>query len=70
MDTKLEYANRAIAVKSAQGCVGENKTRSLNTRNCDVGNDNIKQAVETREIIARMKPDLLSKLKSVATGAA
>ena len=70
METKLEYADRAIAVKSAQGCVGENKIRSLNTRNRDVGNDNIKQAVETREIIARMKPDLLSKLKSVATGAA
>ena len=50
--------------------VGENKVGSLNTGNLDVGIDNIKQAVDTREIIARVKPDLLSRLKSVAAGAA
>ena len=41
-------------------CVGENKVRSLNTGNCDVGSDDIKQVVDTRKIIACMKPDLLS----------
>ena len=40
--------------------VGENKGRSLNTGNCDVVSDNIKHDVETREKIARVKPDLLS----------
>ena len=70
METKTEDADRAIAVESAQECVGENKVGSLNTGNLDVGSDNIKQAVDTREIIARVKPDLLSRLKSVAAGAA
>ena len=70
METKTEDADRAIAVESAQECVGENKVRSLNTVNCDVGSDDIKQAVDTRKIIARMKPDLLSGLKSVTAGAA
>ena len=50
--------------------VGENKVRSLNTGNCDIGSDEIQQAVNTREIIVRVKPDLLSRLKSVAAGAA
>ena len=50
--------------------VGENKVGSLNMGNRDVGSDDIKQAVDTREIIARVKPDLLSRLKSVAAGAA
>ena len=50
--------------------VGENKVGSLNTGNLDVGSDNIKQAVDTREIIAHVKPDLLSQLKSVVAGAA
>ena len=52
METKMEDANRAIAVESAQECVGENKFRSLNMGNRDVGSDNIKQAVDTRKIIA------------------
>ena len=50
--------------------VGENKVTSLNMGNRDVGSDNIKQAVDTRKIIAQVKPDLLSRLKSVAAGAA
>ena len=66
----MEDANRAIAVESAQEYVGENKVGSLNTGNRDVGSDNINQAVETRNIISRVKPDLLSRIKSVAEGAA
>ena len=31
MKTKMEDADRAIAVESAQECVGENKVGSLNT---------------------------------------
>ena len=50
--------------------VGENKVSSLNTGNRDVVSDNIKQDVGTREIIAPVKPDLLSQLKLVAAGAA
>ena len=59
-----------IAVKSAQDCVGENKDGSLNTGNRDVGSVDIKQVVYTRKIIARVKPDLLSRIKSVAAGEA
>ena len=66
----MEDANRAIAVESAQEYVGENKVGSLNTGNCDVGSDNINQAVETRNIISRVKPDLLSRPNSVVAGAA
>ena len=50
--------------------VGENKVGSLNTGNYDVGSDDINQAVDTREIISHVKPDLLSRLKLVAAGAA
>ena len=70
METNTEDSDRAIAIKSSQECVGENKVRSLNTRNRDVGSDDIKQAVDTREIISRVKPELLSRLKSVDAGAA
>ena len=49
---------------------GNNKVGRLNTGSCDVGNDDVNKAVYTREIISRVKPDLLSRLKSVATGAA
>ena len=49
--------------------VDENKVGSLNTGNCDVGSDDIKKTVDTREIITLVKPDLLSRLKSVAAGA-
>ena len=38
--------------------------------NRDVGSDDINQAVEMRDIILRVKPNLLSRLKSVAAGAA
>ena len=60
------HSDRVIVVESAQKCVGENKVGSLNTVNRDVGSDDIKQVVDTHEIITRVKPDLLSRLKSVA----
>ena len=69
MERKTEDANHAIAVGSAQECVGENKVGSINTGNRDVGSDDTKQAVDTCKIISRVKPDLLSQLKSVAAGA-
>ena len=60
METNTKDADHVIAVKSAQECVGENKVGSLNTGNRDVGSDDINQAVDTREIILCVKPDLLS----------
>ena len=50
--------------------VGNVKVGSLNTGNRDVGKDDVNNAVDTREIILRVKSDLLSRLKSVAAGAA
>ena len=41
METKTEEADCAIEVESAHECVGENKVRSLNTGNRDVGSDDI-----------------------------
>ena len=70
METKTEDNDRVIAVGSSQECVVGNKVGSLNTGYRDVGSDNINQDVDTREIILRMKPYLLSRLKSVAAGAA
>ena len=66
MEASPEDADHAIAVESAQECVGENKVGGLNMGNRDVGSDDIKQAVDTREIISRVKPDLLCRQKSVA----
>ena len=60
MVAKTEDADRAIAVESAQECVaGDDKVGSLNTGNRDVGSD-VNKAVDTRKIILRVKPDLLS----------
>ena len=42
METKTKDANRAIAVKSAQECVGENKVGSQKKGNLDIGSDDIK----------------------------
>ena len=70
MEAKTEDADRVIAVESVQECVaGNNKVGSLNTGNHDVDSDDVNKAVDTREIISRLKPDLLSRLKSVAAGA-
>ena len=49
---------------------GDDKVGILNTGNRDVGSDKVNKAVDMGEIISRMKPDLLSRLKSVAAGAA
>ena len=71
MEAKTENADRAIAFESAQECVvGNDKVGSLNTGNHDVGSDNANNAVDTRKITLRAKSDLLSRLKSVAKGAA
>ena len=71
MEANTEDTNRPIAVKSAQECVVVNdKVGILNTGNHDVGSDDTNIAVDTSEIIPRIKPELLSRLKSVATGAA
>ena len=70
METKTEDAYHAIAIELAQECADENKVGILNTGLRDVGSGDIIQAVDTREIILRVKPDLLSRLKSVAAEAA
>ena len=71
MEAKTEDADRAIAVESAQECVvGNYKVGSLNTGNRDVESDDVNNDVVTRKIILRVNPDLLSRLKSVAAGAA
>ena len=71
MEDKTKDADRAIAVESEQECLaGNNKVVSLNTGNCDVGSDEVNSGVDTREIISRVKQDLLSRLNSVAAGAA
>ena len=71
MEIKTENADRAKAVKSAQECVVENeKVGSLNTVNHDVGSGNFHNAIDMRDIILCMKPDLLSRLRLVAAGSA
>ena len=70
-EENIEDADRAIAVESVQECIaGNNKVRRRNTGNRDLGSDDINRAVDTCKIILHMKPDLLSRLKSVAAGAA
>ena len=70
LEEKTEYSDRAKAVESAQECVvGNDKVGSLNTGKCYVDSDDVKNTVDTCEIISRVKPDLLSRLKSVAVGA-
>ena len=54
-----------------QECDVENKkVVSLNTVNRDVVSDNINNIVDTRNITLCVEPDLLSQLKSMASGAA
>ena len=53
-----------------QTVVVNNKFGSLNTGNRDVGSDNVNNTVYTLKIILRVKPDLLSRLKSVDAGEA
>ena len=71
MEARKENADRAKVVESAQECVVKNdKFGSLNNVNCNVGSDDINNTVDTRYIISRVKPYLLSQLNSVAAGAA
>ena len=71
MEIKTENADRAKAVESAQECVMENeKFRSLNMVNNDVGSDYLRNAVDTCDIILRVKPDLLSLLMLMSAGSA
>ena len=71
IEAKTEDADRAMTVESAQEfVVGNDKFGILNTGNCDIGSDDVNNTVDTREIILRVKSDLLSGLKSVAAGAA
>ena len=70
-EEKTEDADCTKAVESVQECVvGNEKVRSLNTVNCDLGSDSVNNTVDTCDIILRIKPELLIQLKSVATGAA
>ena len=50
--------------------IGNDKVGILNIINRDVGSDDVNNAIDTREIILRVKLDLLSRLKSVAARAA
>ena len=60
MEAKIEDADSAIAVESAQECVaGNNKAGSLNRGNRDVGGYNVNQSVDTHKIISRVKPEFL-----------
>ena len=71
MEIKTENSYREKSVKSMHVCVVENeKSGSLNTENRDVGSDNFHNTVDTRDIISRVKPGLLSRLRSMAAGAA
>ena len=61
MEIKTENADRVKVVKSAQECVVENeKVGILNTVNHDLGSDEFHNAVDMRNIISRVKLDLLS----------
>ena len=71
MKDKTVRTDHAKLVKSAQECVVENeKVGSLNTGNCDVGSDGVRRTVDTRDIISRVNPEILSRQRSVAAGAA
>ena len=59
-----------VVLREGPVVVVNDKVRSLNTLNRDVGSDDVNNGVETRKIISCIKPDLLSRLKSVAAGAA
>ena len=60
-EKKIESADHAKSEESPQECVAENeKVGSLNTGNRDVGSDNVRHTVDTRYVIARTKPHLLS----------
>ena len=67
MEMKTENADRVKLAKSGQECVvGDEKVKSLNTVNRDIGSDDLHHTVDTRDIISRVKIDLLSRLRPVA----
>ena len=67
MKMKTENADRVKLAESAQECVvGDEKVRSLNTVNRGIGSDDVRHTVDTRDIISRIKIDLLSRLRPVA----
>ena len=66
----ISLSGNFFSFPRARNVVGNDKVGSLNTGNRDVGSDDVNNAIDTREIISRVKPDLLSRLKSVAAGAA
>ena len=69
MEKKTGSMDRAKLDESSQECVvGNDIVRSLNTGNCDVGSDDVTNTVDTRNIILRIKPELLIQLKSVTAG--
>ena len=71
MEEKTGITDCAKSFDSEQECdVVNEKFRILNTVNRDVGSDDVRHIVDTRDIIPRVKPDLLSGLRSVAAGAA
>ena len=61
MEEETGSTNCVKSFESAQEFVVENeKVGSLSTVNRDVGSDNVRHTVDTRNIISGMKPDLLS----------
>ena len=67
MEARTENSDPEKGSKSAQECVVKtNKSGGLNMINRDIGSDDINNTVDTRDIILRVKPDLLSRLNSVA----
>ena len=50
--------------------VGNNRVRSLNTRNRDVGSDDVNSGVDTREIISRVKPDFFRSAPTLCAASA
>ena len=70
MRDKFGNNNRQEPLTCRAGNVVENeRVSSLNTRNRYIGSDNVQHIVDTRNVIARTKPDFLSWLRSVAAEA-
>ena len=67
---RKSFSSNFILASSMRHVVRNDKVRSLNTGNRGLGSDDVNNSVDMREIISRIKPDLLSRLKSVAAGAA
>ena len=55
--------------RDASNVAKNKKAEILNTVNRDLGSEDMNDTVDTRGILLRVKPDLLSRLKSVTAGA-